>query len=68
MRKRPHEELAKIVNDHIKKYDSKTRNDITIGTGINTQKLNELEQLGLIKLPPKVKAGMHSKTWRWYKT
>ena len=28
----------------------------------------KLEALGLIKLPPKVKAGMHSKTWRWYKT
>jgi hypothetical protein len=68
MKKRTFEELAKIVNDHIEKYENTTRNGIKIATGINTHKLDELEALGLIKLPPKVKAGMHSKTWRWYKT
>jgi hypothetical protein len=68
MKKRTFEELAKIVNDHIEKYENTTRNGIKIATGINNHKLGELEALGLIKLPPKVKAGMHSKTWRWYKT
>jgi hypothetical protein len=68
MKKRTFEELAKIVNDHIKKYENTTRNGIKIATGINNHKLDELESLGLIKLPPKVKAGMHSKSWRWYKT
>lgn len=68
MKKRTFEELAKIVNDHMEKYENTTRNGIKIATGINNHKLDELEQLGLIKLPPKVKAGMHSKTWRWYKT
>ena len=68
MKKRTFEELAKIVNDHIEKYENTTRNGIKIATGINNHKHDELEALGLIKLPPKVKAGMHSKTWRWYKT
>jgi len=68
MKKRSFEELAKVVNDHIEKYEDTTRNRIKIATGINNHKLDELEALGLIKLPPKVKAGMHSKTWRWYKT
>jgi hypothetical protein len=68
MKKRTFEELAKIVNDHMEKYENTTRNGIKIATGINNHKLDELESLGLIKLPPKVKAGMHSKTWRWYKT
>jgi hypothetical protein len=68
MKKRTFEELAKIVNDLIEKYENTTRNGIKIATGINNHKLDELEALGLIKLPPKVKAGMHSKTWRWYKT
>jgi hypothetical protein len=68
MKKRTFEELAKIVNDHIEKYENTTRNGIKIATGINNHKLDELEALGLIKLPPKVKAGMHSKTWGWYKT
>lgn len=68
MQKRTYEELAKIVNDYMAKYENTTRNRIKIATGINNRKLDELEQLGLIKLPPRVKAGMNSKTWRWYKT
>jgi hypothetical protein len=68
MKKRTVEELAQIVNGHMQKYENTTRNGIKIATGINNHKLDELEALGLIKLPPKVKAGMHSKTWRWYKT
>jgi hypothetical protein len=68
MQKRTYEELAKIVNDYMTKYENTTRNRIKIATGINNRKLDELEQLGLIKLPPRVKAGMNSKTWRWYKT
>lgn len=68
MKKRTVEELAQIVNAHMQKYENTTRNGIKIATGINNHKLDELEALGLIKLPPKVKAGMHSKTWRWYRT
>ena len=68
MKKRTVEELAQIVNQHMQKYENTTRNGIKIATGINNHKLDELESLGLIKLPPKVKAGMHSKSWRWYKT
>jgi hypothetical protein len=55
MKKRTFEELAKIVNDHIEKYENTTRNGIKIATGINNHKLDELEALGLIKLPPKGK-------------
>jgi len=68
MKKRTVEELAQIVNQHMEKYENTTRNGIKIATGINNHKLDELESLGLNKLPPKVKAGMHSKSWRWYKT
>jgi len=68
MKKRTVEELAEIVNNHMQKYENTTRNGIKIATGINNHKLDELEALGLIKLPPKVKPGMHSRTWRWYKT
>jgi hypothetical protein len=68
MKKRTVEELAEIVNNHMQKYENTTRNGIKIATGINNHKLDELESLGLIKLPPKVKPGMHSRTWRWYKT
>ena len=52
----------------MEKYQNTTRNRIKIATGINNHRLDELEEMGLIKLPPKVKPGMHSKTWRWYKT
>jgi hypothetical protein len=68
MKKRTVEELAEIVNNHMQKFENTTRNGIKIATGINNHKLDELEALGLIKLPPKVKPGMHSRTWRWYKT
>jgi hypothetical protein len=68
MKKRTVEELAEIVNNHMQKYENTTRNGIKIATGINNHRLDELEALGLIKLPPKVKPGMHSRTWRWYKT
>ena len=64
MQKRSEEDLAKIVNDHMEKYQDTTRNRIKIATGINNYKLDELERLGLIKVKP----GMHSKTWRFYKT
>jgi hypothetical protein len=68
MKKRTVEELAEIVNNHMQKFENTTRNGIKIATGINNHKLDELEALGLIKLPPKVKPGMNSRTWRWYKT
>lgn len=66
--KRTNEELAKIVNDYIEKYPNTTRNRIKMATNINNYKLEDLETLGLIKLPQKVKPGTHSKTWRFYKT
>lgn len=63
------EELAQVVNDYIAKcYNPVTRNKIKIATGISNVKLNELEQLGLVKLPEKIKPGMNSPTWRFYKT
>ncbi len=68
MKARAPEELAKIVNDYIDKYPNTTRNKIKIATSINNYKLEELEQLGLIKLPDRVKPGGHSSTWRFYKT
>jgi hypothetical protein len=68
MKKKTDEELAQIVNEYMSKYKDTTRNRIKVATGINNYRLEELESLGLIKLPPRVKPGMHSKTWRFYKT
>ncbi|NDB59057.1 hypothetical protein EB001_11460 [bacterium] len=67
-KKRTKEELAEVVNEYMQKYENTTRNRIKMATGINNRRLDELEALGLIKLPPKIKPGMHSTTWRWYKT
>jgi len=66
--KKTNEELAKIVNDHMEKYPDTTRNRIKMATNINNYRLEDLEALGLIKLPQRVKPGAHSKTWRFYKT
>jgi len=67
MKGRPPEELAKIINDYIDKYPNTTRNRIKIATSINNYKLEELEKMGLINLPEKVRPGGHSTTWRFYK-
>jgi hypothetical protein len=61
------EDLAIIVKEYMEKYQTTTRNKIKIATGISNYKLNELEELGLVKLPPKLKAGMNT-PWRFYKT
>lgn len=63
------EELAQVVKDYIAKcHQMPTRNKIKMATGIGNVKLNELEALGLVELPEKVKPGMNSPTWRFYKT
>lgn len=62
------EDLVQAVKDHMEKYPNTTRNRIKQATGINNRRLDELDAMGLIKLPPKIKPGMHSTTWRWYKT
>jgi hypothetical protein len=67
MHKKTNEEFAVIVKDHMEKYQDTTRNKIKIATGISNYKLNELEDLGLVKLPPKLKAGMNT-PWRNYRT
>ena len=61
------EELAVVVKDYMEKYQDTTRNKIKLATGISNYKLNELEDLGLVKLPKKLKSGMNT-PWRWYKT
>jgi hypothetical protein len=68
MKKKTDKELAQIVNEYMSKYKDTTRNRIKVATGINNYRLEELETLGLIKLPPRIRPGMHSKTWRFYKT
>ena len=68
MKKKTDKELAQIVNDYMSKYKDTTRNRIKVATGINNYRLEALETLGLIKLPPRIRPGMHSKTWRFYKT
>ena len=68
MKGRSPEDLAKIVNEYIEKYPNTTRNKIKMATNINNYKLEELESMGLIKLPPRVKPGSNSSTWRFYKT
>jgi hypothetical protein len=66
---RTQEELAQVVIDYMAKcHEPPTRNKIKLATGIGNVKLNELEELGLVKLPDKIKPGMNSPTWRFYKT
>ena len=67
MQKRTDEELAKIINDYMEKYQDTTRNRIKLATGIHNHKLEYLESIGLVKLPPKLKAGMNT-PWRFYKS
>lgn len=62
------EELAEVVKQYIEKYPHTNRNKIKIATSIGNQKLQQLEDMGLIKLPERIKPGMNSKTWRFYKT
>lgn len=68
MQKKNIEELAQIVKEYMEKYPDTTRNRIKTALSIHNYKLEEMEKLDLIKLPPKVKPGAHSKTWRFYKT
>jgi hypothetical protein len=67
-RGKSNEELAQIINDYLVKAEGDmTRNRIKSATSINGAKLDELEELGLVKLPKKVRPGANSKTWRSYK-
>lgn len=67
MQKKSDEEVAKVINDYMEKYPDTTRNKIKLATGIHNHKLEYLDSIGLIRLPPKLKAGMNT-PWRWYKT
>ena len=67
MQKKSDEELAKIINDYMEKYPDTTRNKIKLATSIHNHKLEHLESIGLVKLPPKLKSGMNT-PWRFYKT
>lgn len=64
MKGRTTEQLIREVNEYIEKYPHTTRNNIRVAVGINYQKLDWLNDMGLIKLPPKVKPGAHSIGWR----
>jgi hypothetical protein len=63
-KKRTKEEISQIVNAYMAKYPHTCRKKIIMACDVNNARLDELEKLGLIKLPPKVKPGWNSKGWR----
>jgi hypothetical protein len=68
-KKRTPEELAEVVKEYIEKHPDTNRNKITKGTYISNTRLQILEDMGLVKLPAKLKKGSCSPTWRrWNKT
>lgn len=62
------EEIVKRVQEYMEKFPHASRNKIKIATDVNNTRLQELEDLGLIKLPPKIKPGAKSVGWRLNKT
>ena len=65
-RKRTPEELAKIISDHINKYPDTNRHKIRQATDISEDRQQKLEDMGLIKLPEKIKKGANT-PWKVYK-
>jgi hypothetical protein len=66
-KKRTNEEMSQIVNDYMAKYPHTNRKKIIMACDVNNARLNKLEQLGLIKLPPKIKPGWNSQIWKEFK-
>jgi len=66
-RKRSKDELIQEITEYMEKYPNTNRKKIVIACGINNARLNELESLGLIKLPKKIKPGANS-DWRLFKS
>jgi hypothetical protein len=65
-RKRSRDEVVQIITEYMAKYPHTTRKKIIMACGVNNARLDELERLGFIKLPPKVKPGANSE-WRSFK-
>jgi hypothetical protein len=59
-RRIPAELLAEKVRAYMDKYPNTTRYKISTALDIGSSKLLELEQAGLITLPPKVNPGNNS--------
>jgi predicted transcriptional regulator len=65
-KKRSKDEIIQEITEYMEKYPNTNRKKITIACSINGAKLSELEKLGLIKLPKKIKPGANS-GWRSFK-
>ena len=66
-RKRTPEELAQIVLDYMNRYPDTNRHKIKKATDISEDRLQKLENMGLVKLPKKIKPGTVT-SWRFNKT
>lgn len=65
--KRTLDEIIQVVTEYIDKYPNAGRRKICVACGVNNVRLNELEKLGHIKLPPATKPGANSKEWRTFR-
>ena len=65
-KKRSKDEMIQEITEYMQKYPNTSRRKIVMACGINNARLNELERLGFIKLPPKVKPGANG-DWRLFK-
>lgn len=68
MRGRTEEQLVDQIKQYLENHPNACREHIKKSLSIHTTKLDDLESKGLVKLPKRVRPGMHSPTWRWYKT
>ena len=66
-RKRTPEELANVVLEYMEKYPDTNRHKIKKATDISEDRLQKLEDMGLVKLPEKIKKGANT-PWKVYKT
>jgi hypothetical protein len=67
-RKRTKEEIVQVINDYLSKFPNiDSRNKIAMATDISGKRLEALEKEGLIKLPPRIKAGSRT-PWRFIRS
>lgn len=66
-KKRTNEEMSQIVIAYMAKYPHTCRKKIIMACDVNNARLDKLEELGFIKLPPKIKPGSNSKNWKAFK-
>ena len=68
MRGRTEEQIVDQIKQYLENHPDACRDHIRKSLSVKTTQLEDLESKGLITLPKRIKPGMRSPTWRWYKT